>query len=540
MVSAALRWLLESARAVDGWKPDLQSKDVRAVIAASVAINVLVLAIPFYINRVYTSVLPQQSGDSLLVITAMLFAVVLLDLLLKILRAWVLTLLNGSQEHRDRLAAIRHYLAAPLAIARSQSLDQRLEQVRAAGFLRNRFLQQWIFQRIDLPFVGLYLLVMLLIGGWLALIPILTACALYPQAQRASRDAMAIIQARYSQQEARDDVLLSALSGAETIKGLGIEGFLVRRLEPVQESLSSIEYQQQVINARLQHVGQLYAQVTGLMVVTLGSILVVHDSLATGALAACTLLSRQVSRPFSRYFSLAPRLALIDYGADKLNQLLSLESEVGFHEGLTSWPHGLVQLGSLKIHSGETVVLKGDRPSKLAGFVAGVLGHQTTSLQPLLVGELDISKLRLSERRKCLRCVFSRPQLFNGTVLDNLTAFRSESRREQAIQLCQKLGIHDRLIALPRGYETLIGEQAEFPIGNELSFRIAVVSALLDQPALLIVDASDHALNAASLQWLDGLPTSVPRLIVLKLLPFALEQMLPVRELSEIAQEVPV
>lgn len=520
------------------WSPDLQSKDVRAVIAASVAINILVLAIPFYINRVYTSVLPQQSGDSLVVITGMLFAVVLLDLLLKVLRSWVLTLLNGAEEHRLRVQAIRHYLAAPLEVARSQSLDQRLEQVRAAGFLRNRFLQQWIFLRIDLPFVALYLLVMGLIGGWLFLIPILSACVFYPQAQRASRDAMEIIRGRYSRQEARDDVLISALSGTETVKGLGIEGFLVRRLEPVQEALSATEYQQQVVNARLRHVGQLYAQVTGLMVVTFGSILVVHHSLATGALAACTLLSRQVSRPFSQYFSMVPRFALIDYGADKINALLRLDAEAAFYEGSTESLSGEVSLGALQIKPGETCVLTGSAPRELSAFIAGILGHQICSLDPVSVGGVNVKLMRSSERRKSLRSVKARADLFNGTVLDNLTAFRPQSRREAAIECCKQLSIHDRLISLPRGYETVIGEQADFPIGSDLAFRISVAAALLDAPALLIIDGSDQALDATTLQWIAGLPVAVPRLVVLSTLPYALKRPLNVVGLEMIQERV--
>lgn len=528
--------LLDSAHAADGWKPDLQSKDVQAVVAASVAINVLVLAIPFYINRVYTSILPQQSGDSLLVVTGMLFAVVLLDLLLKILRAWVVTLLSASQEHRHRLSAIRHYLAAPLNIARSQTIDQRLEQVRAAGLLKNRFMQQWIFQRIDLPFVGLYLLVMLIIGGWLFLVPILTACLFYPQAIRASQEALAVIRERYDKQESRDDVLLSALSGTETVKGLGIEGFLVRRLEPVQESLAMIEYQQQVINARLQHVGQLYAQVTGLLVVTLGSILVVHHSLGVGALAACTLLSRQVSRPFSRYFSLAPRLALLDYGVNKLNQLVLLEPEPGFYQGLTQWPQASIQIGPLRLMPGESKAVYEDDPRQLSVFIAELLGHQECSLQPLTVGDLDIASLRLSERRKCIRCVSAKSSLYNGTLLDNLTSFRADSHRLEAIQICKKIGIHDALIALPRGYSTLVGEQAEFPIGNNLSFRVAVAAALLDHPALLLVDASSYTIDTAAFQWIKDLPLPVPRLIVLKLFPYTFEQSIELADLRLLRQ----
>jgi len=523
---------LDSTSPASRWSPDLRSKDVRAVIAASIAINILVLAIPFYINRVYTSVLPQQSGDSLLVITALLFAVVLLDLLLKILRAWVLSLLSGAQEHQLRLSAIRHFLSAPLHVARSQTIDQRLEQLRSVGLLRNRFLQQWIFQRIDLPFVIVYLLVMAIIGGWLFLTPIFVALAFYPQAQRASQEAIAIIRARYSKQEARDDLLLSALAGTETVKGLGIEGFLVRRLEPVQESLSAIEYQQQVINARLQHVGQLYGQVTGLLVVTFGAILVVNHSLSTGALAACTLLSRQVSGPFSRYFSFAPRLALINYGVDKLNQLLSLDAEPGFHEGLIESPAGVVRLGALKINPGETCILTSQTPRELSVFLDGVLGHRDCSYQPLLIGAMSVDALRISERRKCLRLVPACSNLFSGTVLDNLTGFRAQTRRESAIGLCKRIGIHDELIALPRGYESLIGEQADFPIGKELSLRIAIAAALIDQPSLLMIDGSQHTISVPTLHWLDDLPVSVPRLIVLGALPYALQRPMNVVDLN--------
>ena len=529
---------MDSASPASHWSPDLRSKDVRAVIAASIAINVLVLAIPFYINRVYTSVLPQQSADSLLVITGLLFAVVLLDLLLKILRAWVVTLLSGAQEHQFRLSAIRHFLSAPLEVARSQSIDQRLEQLRAVGLLRNRFMQQWIFQRIDLPFVLLYLLVMSIIGGWLFLVPILVAAAFYPQAQRASQEAMAIIRARYAKQEVRDDLLLSALAGTETVKGLGIEGFLVRRLEPVQESLSATEYQQQVINARLQQVGQLYGQVTGLLVVTFGAVLVVNHSLSTGALAACTLLSRQVSGPFSRYFSLAPRLALIDYGVDKLNQLLALNAEPGFYEGLTERPAGVVRIGALQINPAETCILTGQSSVELSAFLDEILGHRDCSCQPLSIGAMSVNALRISERRKCLRLVPASSALFTGTVLDNLTGFRPQTRRERAIALCKQIGIHDELIALPLGYETLIGPQADFPIGKELSLRIAVAAALLDQPALLIIDGSQHAVSVPTLHWLDDLPVSAPRLIVLSALPYATQPFMNVVNLNVIKERV--
>ena len=515
---------LDQVKPSSMWSPDLRNNDVRTVIAASIAINVLVLAIPFYINRVYTSVLPQQSGDSLLVITGLLIAVVILDIALKIGRSWVLSLLCGAEEHKQRLNAVRHVLGAPLVTATAEPIQNRLEQIRASAMLRNRFLQQWIFERIDLPFVVIYLLVMAIIGGWLSIVPIATALLFYNQAQKAAAAATQAIEQRYSKQEFRDGVLLSALGGTETVKGLGIEGFLIRRLEPIQEALSSSEYQQQMVNAKLQHIGQLYGQLTGLLVVTFGSIAVIHHDLGTGALAACTLLSRQVSQPFSRYFSLSPRNALIRYGEKKLAALTSLEQERNFYAGNTTWLQGTVEIGSLQIQPGDVCILTAQQPSELAEFMEEIAGHRPTNLSPLRVADQDLNALRSSEQRKAIRLLDSTPQLFNGTVLDNLSGFRSSSRRERAIELCKQIGIHDAIVALPRGYETAIGEQADFPLSPGISFRIAVAAALMEQPTLLLIDASVHQQNSATLQWITELQSAVPRLIAMGALPYGVKK----------------
>jgi len=136
-----------------------------------------------------------------MVVTGLLIAVIILDIALKIGRSWVLSLLCGAEEHRHRLTAVRQLLAAPLTSATAEPVQDRLEQIRASSLLRNRFLQQWIFERIDLPFVILYLLVMAIIGGWLVVIPLATALLFYNQALKAASQATAAIERRYAKQE---------------------------------------------------------------------------------------------------------------------------------------------------------------------------------------------------------------------------------------------------------------------------------------------------------------------------------------------------
>jgi hypothetical protein len=89
-------------------------------------------------------------------------------------------------------------------------------------------------------------------------------------------------------------------------------------------------------------------------------------------------------------------------------------------------------------------------------------------------------------------------------------------------------------VALPRGYETTIGEQADFPLGQGVAFRIAVAAALLEQPALLLIDASLHNQNLATLRWLHELPSSVPRLIAMAALPYGMDPGMTTVDISAI------
>ena len=112
-------------------------KDLTAVIASTIAINLIVLAIPLYINRIYTSVVPEQAGDSLAGITILLAAVLVLDVVLKVLRSWLLTWLGASTEHRLRMEAVRAVLGASAEEVAQQPLQVRMTQLRSPTLLRS-------------------------------------------------------------------------------------------------------------------------------------------------------------------------------------------------------------------------------------------------------------------------------------------------------------------------------------------------------------------------------------------------------------------
>ena len=496
--------------------PDLSSPIIRTVIAATLAINLLVLAIPLYINRIYTSVLPQQAGDSLVVITVLLLAVLVLDVVLKTGRSWVLSWLNASEEHRLRLQAIRTLLAAPLNASESASMQTRLEQVRAATSLRNLFEQQWLIRWIDLPFVVVYLLVLTLVGGWLVLVPLLLAPLFIHQATRAADRMAHALRRQQNSQTFRDEVTLACLQGAPTIKALGLEGFLVRRLEPSQEALGQATVDLEASSARLQNLSQLFAQWSQLLIVSLGGWLVINQQLSSGALAACTLLSGQITMPLSKLFTAQGQAAGVQLARDRLNALLDLPAEPHLLRGAPVPNRGDLSIGDLRLPIGTIALLSGGVPHQSAAWLDSLTGLRGAIPGDLRFAGSDVQAMERIELRRRLRLVRHGRPLLRGSVLDHLCQFRPDQRGDQAVALCERHGVASQIHTLPRGYDSPIGEDRDFPLTPSLVFRLQVIQALMDAPAVLLVDASEVKLPVDQLSWLLGLEIEATRLIALE------------------------
>lgn len=497
------------------WTPDLSNPGLQGVIASSVAINTLALAVPFYINRVYTSIIPSKSGGSLTLITALLLAAVALDLFLKIARTWTTTLLSGSEQHTIRLDATRRALAAQYSSIQSKTSWELLEEVRATGYFKRRLTEYWISKYIDIPFTLIYWAVLGIIGGPLCLIPIATALAIYPYSKAQSEKAADAISHRFASQEYRDEFLSSALKGRETIKGLGLEGFLTRRVEPIQEDMSSSEFSMACINNQLRFAGQAYGQITGMLIVTLGSILVIRQDLTIGALAACTLLSRQVTQPLSRYFTLKPRTKQMEYGMNKINLLLDLPASDSFFLPAEERPskNSPVFIANKPLTKDGKYIISPRSNTSPQDVLRSLRSQESTLGISVGQNRTDLRSYPDSQRRKLAPIISATPTMFTGSIIENLTSFIS-SKTDEAISICKKLDIINDISALPMGLLTQTGENGDHPIRPTTRLKIRIAAAVISGAKILIIDSCSRELSEEQVAWLSKSKLDLPLVVV--------------------------
>src|SRR5690606_23812054 len=93
--------------------------------------------------------------------------------------------------------------------------------------------------------------------------------------------------------------------------------------------------------------------------------------------------------------------------------------------------------------------------------------------------------------------VSQQPFLFNTTIYENILLGRPDATREEVFAAARAAHIHDFIVSLPNGYDTLCGERGANLSGGQTQ-RITIARAVLRDPAILILDEATSALDAES------------------------------------------
>jgi ATP-binding cassette subfamily B protein len=130
---------------------------------------------------------------------------------------------------------------------------------------------------------------------------------------------------------------------------------------------------------------------------------------------------------------------------------------------------------------------------------------------------VDLRELSLEDLSKWTAKVTQEATLFNATVDENLRYGKPEATREEIERACRLAQIHDVIAALPKGYDTVVGERGYKMSGGEKQ-RLALARVILRDPVLLILDEATSALDSRSealiQQALDQLLTQRTSLVI--------------------------
>lgn len=255
-----------------------------------------------------------------------------------------------------------------------------------------------------------------------------------------------------------------------------------------------------------------------LIIYLLGGLMMIHfgvTSLTVGDITVIVTLLRRLYRPVDQLFgiqvdivrSMALFVRIFEYfdmpvEIDSPPNAVKPEKAVGrvefknVHFRYTDDKEILRGI-SFELTPGKTVALvgaSGAGKSTIANLIPRM--YDVTDGEVLFDGT-DVRHLDLKFLRSNIGVVTQESYLFNSTVRENLLFAKEDATDEEIISACRDANIHDFIMTLPDGYDTLVGNRG-FKLSGGEKQRISIARAILKNPCLLILDEATSSLDSIS------------------------------------------
>lgn len=480
------------------------------VLAASLMLQVAGLIFPMA-NRllidhvILPKYLPWLWGLALALGTA-----VLAKMLLTLLRSYVVQGLRYGMDRRLMEGFVGHMVSLPLAFFLQRPPGDLVNRVESHVHIRDLFSSKTVSSILDafllLGYAGLMLayhwglaLTVLALGG--------LRVALLGFLRNHNEQLMTTELAVYGQEQA---ILVEALAGIETVKATGSQGHVLSRWTPRLVRRMNVGMERQKLRIASQQAMSLLQGVTTVAVFWVGGREVLAERMTLGVFTAFLTLQSLFMTPLEALLGAFTDLQFLASHLVRLDDIMEHPAEPSgtVDPGRLSGSISLAGVGfrfsegspwilrniHLSIRPGEKVALVGRTgagKSTLARLLMGM--HLPTEGRIAFDGK-DMKNLDLARLRSQLGVVLQDSFLFDDTVRANLSLRDPDMPMSRIRWAAEMVQIHERILQLPMGYKTRLGENARILSGGERQ-RLCLARAIAANPAILLLDEATSSLD---------------------------------------------
>lgn len=492
------------------------------VLSASLALNLLALALPMGILQVYDRIIPNNAGSTFQIIVIGLVVVAFIEFGLRILRSVIMSWQAARYDHEEGLRSIDRLMHADSLSVDMKSQGFFLDRVHALDKIQEFYSGQAMLLVMDFPFVIIFLGVIYIIAGNLVLVPLSLLLVFMLVSIYAGSRLHHAVEKRSQMEERRQNFLIEILEGIHTVKSMAMEAFMLRRYERLQEQSAESVYSLARINSIVEGVGASFSQLAVVAFVATGASFVIADQLSIGALAAGTMLSGRVLQPGIRAMGVWSQFQSVRLARQKVKELFAFPLEKSGDCAVSEPLKGQFELKdvsfaypgarqpllngvNLRVEPGDALAITGNNgsgKSTLLRLMAGFL--QPASGQILLDGR-NLQDYRMADLRAEIAVMPQQGVLFQGTILENMTLYREGSAIPQAIELARVLGLDEIISRLPEGLDTKIAGAAMDNLPEGVKQKIIIIRSLVGDPHVILFDDANANLDLRNDQQLLNL-----------------------------------
>jgi ATP-binding cassette, subfamily C, bacterial LapB len=486
------------------------------VFVAAALTNFLGLSTSLFIMVVYDRVVPNEAIESLIALTIGVLIALSFEFVIKTLRAQFVDKAGRRADARMTRLIFDKILDMKLDTRRQKS-GAMASIVREFDTLREFFTSATLVAVVDLPFIFLFIWVISLIAGPLALIPLVavpiviaTGLVIQPFLARITEGSM-------KSNMSKQSVLVETLNGLETVQATGSGRLMRKRFEESSDAQSELGLKSRMLSQFAINSAASVQQLAQIATIFYGVFLIQDGTITMGAMIAAVILGGRTLAPLSQLASAMSRANGAREAYRSLSSIMAAKHDADTAtRPRLSRPHlaGSIELKnvsysfpgstspvlrniSLKIPAGQKVALvgrMGSGKSTLSRLISGLIEPTEGSV---LIDGVDLRQIDKSDVRRNLGVMLQETWLFSGTVKENLQMGFFEYDDAHLLNIAKISGVDEFVGSHPQGYDMELQERGEGLSGGQRQ-SINLARALLHDPNLLVLDEPTSSMDTAT------------------------------------------
>ncbi len=299
-------------------------------------------------------------------------------------------------------------------------------------------------------------------------------------------------------------------SGSELIKAFNYEGRAEREFLDINENLYEVSYRASFMTGIMLPIMTFISNLGYVMLSIVGGLLVLSGKLFVGDIQAVIQYVRRLANPIEQLAEMASIFQASIAAAERIFEFLDQEPEeeivtdeikrpvedIEFDKVYFSYDKKTPVINNLNLHveKNKTVAIVGSTGAGKTTIVNLLMRFYDIDKGSININGINIKDVSRKNLRSLFGMVLQDSWLFRGTIYDNILYGRQDATREEVIDAAKKAYCHSFIEKLPKGYNTVLNEEAS-NISQGQRQLLTIARALLSDPEILILDEATSSVD---------------------------------------------
>lgn len=477
----------------------------------SFALSILYLIAPLFVMLIYSQISIAGVTTNMLMLSIGILIYVLALVFFRVIRSYTLGSISTRLSFILNQEVFRRLLYLPPQISESGSVGRQLSKLKDFNSIVDFFNGPGFVSLFELPFVFILLLVMYLIGGSIALVPL---CALavfillgfyyFPIVKKFS-------DSNQNLSSQKNEFMLETFTKVNSIKNYSLQEMWLNKFFEIHEKHIESTLVSSSLNTSINIVSNAVISLSALATIGIGVNNVLNEEMQAGALLASILILWKVLNPLRTLFSLSVQLHRLKSSITQINNFMNLIQEENLKDSFIYYNSlkGKIEFNQVsvryaqnsfpsllgvnfKINEFDDLVIFGHEGSGKTSVIKLLMGLVPSQSGRVLIDDMNLKQINPIKLRHQIAYCPEQGCFFEERIIDYFHLANPDIKDEALNQLMDDLGIYHIIQGLPNGIETVINESDNEMFSFNLLRKLNFIHTIISDSNIWVFDTIER------------------------------------------------